>query len=158
MSANFRFASLLQWRERQRDEAGAEVGQAIQAINRIDEQRQSILQQQDEIKQEAANSLVGELSVDRLLSGGRYTMQLEIDLRALADTRDQLVQALNARQEKLMRAEAEVKRFERLRELDQAAEQKKRLQQEQLSLDEAVSNRYLLKSRNQSHIGGQPHD
>ena len=118
MSRNFRFASLLQWRERQRDEAGAEVGQAIEAINRIDQQRQCILQQQQEIKQRASESMVGELSMDRLLSSGRYTMQLEMDLRSLADTRDQLVQALNVRQEKLMLAEAEVKRFEKLKELD----------------------------------------
>lgn len=148
MSRNFRFASLLQWRQRQRDEAGAEVGQAIEAINRIDQQRQSILQQQNQIKQDSAKQLVGELSVDRLLSGGRYTMQLEIDLRSLVDTREKLVQALNIRQEKLMLAEAEVKRFERLKELDHAAAQKEELRREQLSLDEAVSNRYLLHARN----------
>ncbi len=155
MSRNFRFASLLQWRERQRDEAGAEVGQAIEAINRIDQQRQSILQQQQEIKQRASESMVGELSMDRLLSSGRYTMQLEMDLRSLADTRDQLVQALNVRQEKLMLAEAEVKRFEKLKELDYAAAQKEELRREQLSLDEAVSNRYLLQSRTNARNQGQ---
>ena len=155
MSRNFRFSSLLQWRERQRDEAGAEVGQAIEAINRIDGQRQSIIQQQQEIKQEAARSMVGELSMDRLLSGGRYTMQLEMDLRSLADTRDQLVQALTARQEKLMLAEAEVKRFEKLRELDHATAQKEDLRREQLSLDEAVSNRYLLQARSNARNQGQ---
>ncbi len=155
MSRNFRFASLLQWRERQRDEAGAEVGQAIEAINRIDQQRHAILQQQQEIKQQASKSLVGELSMDRLLSGGRYTMQLEMDLRSLAHTRDQLVQALTVRQEKLMLAESEVKRFEKLKELDHAAAQKEELRREQLSLDEAVSNRYLLKARTNARNQGR---
>lgn len=155
MSRNFRFASLLQWRERQRDEAGADVGQAIEAINRIDQQRQSILEQQLAIKEDASKSLVGELSMDRLLTGGRYTMQLEMDLRSLADTRDQLLQALAVRQEKLMLAEAEVKRFEKLKELDHAAAQKEELRREQLSLDEAVSNRYLLQARTNARNEGQ---
>jgi flagellar protein FliJ len=154
MSRKFRFASLLQWRERQRDEAGAEVGQAIEAINRIDQQRHGILQQQNATKEDTATLLLGELSIDRLLSGGRYTMQLEMDLRQLADTREQLVQALLVRQEKLMLAEAEVKRFERLKELDREAQQKLELRREQLSLDEAVSNRYLLRRRNNTQNEG----
>ncbi len=147
MSQQFRFAALLQWRERQRDEAGAAVGLAVQAINHVDEQRLELMNQLAEVKSSPELNRVGDLSINRLLADGRYSMQLEIEIRTLDDTRRQLVEALHARQEKLVLAEAEVKRFERLKEIDREAEEKEYQRREQLSIDETVTNRYLMQMR-----------
>lgn len=147
MSRKFRFASLLQWRERQRDEAGAAVGQALEAIARIEQQRQEILQAQVDARASATTARIGVIAVDRLIADGRFAVQLELELRGLDETRQQLLEALDQRQQRLVLAEAEVKRFERLRELDREAEHREQQRRDQLSLDEAVTNRYLMQRR-----------
>ncbi len=147
MKQAFRFATLLKWRERERDEAGVAVGQANEAIRRIDDQREQIAVQQQQIKSASSATKIGSLAVDRLIADGRYVMQLEIELRSLAETRMKLVEALQQRQQRLILAEAEVKRFERLREIDRAAEQKVFQRREQMILDEAMTNRCLMNRR-----------
>ncbi len=152
MSNKFRFASLLQWRERQRDEAGGAVGQAVQAINRIDEQSRELQSQIAEARSLSGQMRVGDVSVNRLLADGRFAMQLELELRSLAETKTKLSEALVARQAMLAIAEAEVKRFEKLREIDREREAKEAQRREQLSIDEAVTNRYLLNARKQASL------
>src|SRR6056297_3100605 len=116
MKFHFRFAALLELRRRERDEAGAAVGQANEAIGRIDRQRQNLNDQRTDLRRQTAPPREGKLSVDRLLSAGRFDMQLEADDRALLQTRGELVQELARRQQKLVLAEAELKRVEKLQE------------------------------------------
>ncbi len=151
MSFQFRFDALLQLRRRQRDEAGADVGQAIEAIHRIDTQISEIRQSQESLRQQGTSARVGDLSVDRLLSTGRYDMQLQADVNALQETRRQLTEELDRRQQRLIEAESELKKFERLEENDRAAYDAQRRHQEQTESDEASARRITTLRQQKSH-------
>ncbi|QDV65877.1 flagellar export protein FliJ [Crateriforma conspicua] len=143
MSFQYRFDILLRLRERERDEAGAAVGQANAAIAKIDQQMQEVEQTRVGLKQAmSGESLTGNVSVDRMLQGGRYDLQLQGDLQSLADTRGKLVQELQRRQEVLKTAQIEVKRWEKLKEIDQQRYREQQNHREQLELDEAASRNF----------------
>ncbi|TWU64789.1 MULTISPECIES: flagellar export protein FliJ [Crateriforma] len=143
MSFQYRFDILLRLRERERDEAGAAVGQANAAIAKIDQQMQEVEQTRIDLKQAmSGESLTGNVSVDRMLQGGRYDLQLQGDLQSLADTRGKLVQELQRRQEMLKTAQIEVKRWEKLKEIDQQRYREQQNRREQLELDEAASRNF----------------
>lgn len=128
----------------ERDEAGAAVGQANEAIGRIDDQIESIHAQRQALRRGASDNRVGNVSVDTLLADGRYDLQLEADIRALRQTRSELVQELERRQGTLMAAELEVKRFERLEEKERAAFYAEASRREQAEADEATARRYTI--------------
>ncbi len=144
MSFLFRFAAILQLRCRQRDEAGAAVGQANEAIRRIDQQREEIEQERQSVRQGASDQRVGGVSVDALLAAGRYDLQLQAQSQTLGDTRAKLVQELERRQMALVAAEAEVKRFERLEEKDRENYLAETLRREQAEADDAAGRRYTI--------------
>tara|TARA_R110002049_G_scaffold2750_8_gene22115 strand:- start:19516 stop:19974 length:459 start_codon:yes stop_codon:yes gene_type:complete len=144
MNFKFRFQSLLELRRRERDEAGAAVGQANLAIQRVDQQREELNQQRVSMRKASAESRTGEVSVDRLLSAGRYDMQLEADEQALLQTRRELVQELVRRQHKLTTAEAELKRFEKLKSQDQHRHAAELRKVEQAEADDATGRRIAL--------------
>lgn len=128
----------------ERDEAGAAVGQANEAIGRIDDQIESIHAQRQALRKGSSDNRVGDVSVDTLLADGRYDLQLEADIRALQQTRSELVQELERRQGTLMATELEVKRFERLEEKERAAFYAEASRREQAEADEATARRYTI--------------
>ena len=144
MNFRFRFETLLDLRRRQRDEAGAAVGKANEAIGRVDHEREDLNRQRVELRQQSSTARSGRVSVDRLLSAGRYDMQLESEDRALLQTRGELIQELVRRQQKLMNAEAELKRFEKLRQHDQERHEAELRRREQAEADDASGRRYAL--------------
>ncbi len=148
MSYQFRFATLLRLHRRTRDEAGADVGKANEAIRRIDEQTAALTDQRAAMLRQAELSRVGTVSVDTVLSQGRYDIQLQTEMRALRETRVQLEQELLRRQQALRAAQAEVKRFERLADHELAAHRTKSQQREQTESDEAAATRHLREQRN----------
>lgn len=150
MSFQFRFASILQLRRRERDEAGAAVGQANAAIGRIDEQCETIELERQSLREDAGGQRVGAVSVDALLARGRYDVQLLADIQSLAETRAELVRELERRQDALVASEAEVKRFERLEEKERAECHALQLRREQAEADDATSRRYTLQRRRKS--------
>lgn len=144
MAFQFRFAALLELCRRQRDEAGAAVGQADEAIRKIDAQRQSVEAERMALRGEAAARRQGAMAVDSLLLQGRYDMQLQSQVQSLQQTRDQLLEELTRRQQHLTAMEAEVKRFERLEEKDRAAYQAELRRREQMEADDATNRRYAI--------------
>lgn len=144
MSFQFRFASLLELRRRQRDEAGAAVGQALEAISKIQQQRGDIESERKQIRMDTSVQLAGRLSVDRLLTHGRYEMQLANQAESLLETDEQLLQALAQRQRRLVEAEAEVKRFERLEERERVAFHQELRRREQHESDDAAGRRHSM--------------
>jgi len=144
MKFQYRFAALLELRRRQRDEAGAAVGQANEAIARIDQQREALNQQRTDLRQQTVPPREGRLSVDRLLAAGRFDMQLEADERALLHTRGELIQELARRQQKLILAEAELKRFEKLQARERQRFDAELRRREMAESDDATSRRYTL--------------
>ncbi len=147
MSFKFRFASILELRRRQRDEAGAAVGKANQAISRIDEQIDAIRLQREDVRSSSTRSRVGEISVENLLAVGRYEMQLDGDISRLRTTLGELINEMNRRQQLLMDAEAEVKRFERLESNERETHRTEMLAREQADADERSTQAYILARR-----------
>lgn len=147
MTFHFRFATLLQLHRRTRDEAGVDVGKANEALRRIDNQYEQLLNERAILIQQAGASRVGSISIDRVLSHGRYEVQLQADMISLGQTRQQLEQELQRRRQVLIAAEAEVKRFERLEENERITYLAERLRKEQATADEASAVRYLMERR-----------
>lgn len=150
MSFQFRFASILQLRRRERDEAGAAVGQANAAIAKIDQRCEEIEAERQSLRSGASDRRVGDVSVNALLTRGRYDIQLQADIQSLGETRGELTKELQRRQHALMSAEAEVKRFERLEEKERAAFLALELQREQAEADDSTARRYTIQRRQTS--------
>lgn len=144
MNFQYRFATILQLRRRQRDEVGAAVGQAHEAIRRVDEQSEAIQRERMLLREDSQQQRLGEVSVDGLLVQGRYDMQLQAQLQTLGKTRGELIQELQRRQQALVAAEAEVRRFEKLEEKDRNAFRNAQLRQQQAEADDATSSRYII--------------
>ncbi|MCM2372815.1 flagellar export protein FliJ [Aporhodopirellula aestuarii] len=150
----FRFESLLSLRRRRRDEVGGEVGKATEAIRRVDEQIEMLQGQRDAVRAEAAERFAKsngggttQVMVDRILSEGRYDLQLSADQAALRDTRAKLEVELNRRRGLLVEAEAEVKQLERLRETQMLEHRQLQLQAEQAEADDLTSARLTIAKR-----------
>jgi flagellar FliJ protein len=144
MNFQYRFATILQLRRRQRDEAGAALGQAHEAIRRVDAQVQTIQRERMMSRQNAHQQRLGAVSVDSLLVQGRYDLQLQTRLQSLGKTRGELDQELQRRQHALIVAEAEVKRFEKLEEKERNAFHIAMLRRQQAESDDATSSRYII--------------
>ncbi|TWU50902.1 flagellar biosynthesis chaperone [Rubripirellula tenax] len=147
MAFKFRFQSILDLRRRQRDEAGADVGKANQAIARIDDQARDVAANRSRLRNETGGTRVGEVNVEGLISLGRYELQLQSELAQLAATRTELVKELDRRQSLLVEAEAEVKRFEKLQGNERETHQAQMLAREQADADERTSQAYILARR-----------
>lgn len=147
MSFQFRFAALLQFRLRQRDEAGAACGQAADAIERIIGQISTINEHRKMLRQEDQSARTGHVSVDSLLSTGRYDMQLEAEIISLRQTQSQLNEELARRRAALVAAEAEVKKLERLQENEQSEYHAQSRRREQFEADDATGRRNILERR-----------
>lgn len=156
MSFRFRFAFLLDLRRRERDEAGASVGQATEAIMKVDEQIDELNQSREELKRHQADIRVGSISVDRMLSSGRYDLQLQADVAGLMDTKEKLNQEFLRRQELLAVAQGEVQRFEKLEERAREDYRFEQLRQEQAEADDRNSAKFLMQSRANKMNQGQP--
>ena len=149
MPVEFRFKVLLELRRQERDEAGASLGQVNEAINKVNAQI-------DEIKRERVNlrgsydvNRKGDVSVDALLAHGRYDLQLQADINALQTTVAELRVEMEKRREKLVAAEAELKRFEKLKETDEAAFRALESKRENEEADEVSSRQYALERQRQ---------
>ncbi len=143
-SYQFRFTALMDLRRRERDEAGAEMGKVNEAIRRIDQQIDETCQQQQQLRKDNSQRQ-GVISVDALLSAGRFEMQLEADRLSLQETRQQLIVEQNRRQNLLVAAEAELKRFEKLDEKERMRFRELALKHDQAELDDDTVRRYTMR-------------
>lgn len=130
-------------RRRDRDEAGAAVGQANEAVAKIDDELSQIESERQSIRQNlATNAGAARPQVDRLLANGRYDAQLQIDKHSLLETRGKLLQEVERRTQRLREAQSEVKRLEILRDKARQGHDQEMLRREQIEIDEAASRRY----------------
>ena len=142
MTFYYRFAVLMGLRQRERDEAGVAVGQANQAIAKIDAERESVLAERAQIRQQRPSAGAGKISVDSLLSSGRYDLQLEADAISLLQTRQKLVVERDHRQQRLIEAEAELKRYQKMEQKERAEYDALQLRLQQIEADDATSRKY----------------
>ncbi|GAA5510684.1 flagellar export protein FliJ [Novipirellula caenicola] len=147
MKYEFRFESILDLRQRERDEMGGLVGEANLAIAKIDQQIQELEQERQRLRNDDAQSRLGDVAVDRLLARGRFDLQLQADIHGLVQTRSKLEEELERRQQKLRDAETEVKKFQRMKELDRSQFQQEMNRREQMEIDEMNNRRFAIASR-----------
>ena len=122
MSRKFRLATLLKIRERERDQAGQAVSDALIAIAKMDEAKRDIDQQNramDELRKQSSN---GRISLGQILDAQRYQLVLAAQAAHIAQDRSLLVQELERRQAKLLKCQQAVKSLEKLRDNRFAAE------------------------------------
>lgn len=153
----FRFESLLDLRRKDRDTAGGEVGKALEAIRRIDEQTRVLESQRADQRRDAAAALAEAFpSADRMLNQGRFDLQLQAQQVDLVQTRSKLEAELVRRRQVLVQCEAEVRRLERLREIHQETHTHESQRREQAEIDDHASARFMLAARGATISSSRP--
>lgn len=144
MPAEFRFKALLDLRRQQRDEAGAALGQVNEAVAKVNTQIDEIEIERVALRDTGDVNRQGNVSVDALLAHGRYDLQLQADIGALQATVAELSAEMEKRRIKLVEAETELKRFEKLKENDEAKFRALESKRENAETDEVSTRRYTL--------------
>lgn len=131
----FRFQSILDQRLSMRDQAAMEIGKVNEAIAKIESDIAGV---DDELSacNDTTDGRTGAVSVDRLLTRGRYALQLTADRRTLVETLGKLHVELEARRSRLAAAQTEVRKFELLRDRHAADRQATVVRRQQSVADE----------------------
>ncbi|HBJ37234.1 MAG TPA: flagellar export protein FliJ [Planctomycetaceae bacterium] len=135
----FRFQPLLDLRITQRDAVRGELAEAIEAQNRLREQRDQIAKQREQAMRDDSVSRVGQLKLDSLLAQGRYERQLAIEQNQLKAAEAQIEIEIERRRAAVQLAETEVRRLELLKEKDKIALYARQLKIEQVTMDEIAA-------------------
>ena len=135
----FRHEPLLRLRTEHRDQQRLSVAEANQAAQILEDQIQGKQQEILDEKAKAATRLRGTISVDQLLSAGRYEVILEQELVELRDQLAKVNTEVERRQLLLVQADQEVRQVERLRELAADRHEANLQRAEQLAMDEAAA-------------------
>ncbi len=137
----FRFQPLLDLRLAQRDAVRGELAEAIEAHNRLLEQREKLAKEREQTMRDDSVSRVGQLRLDSLLAQGRYERQLAIEQNQLKAAQTQIETEIERRKAVVQLAETEVRRLELLKEKDQIALHALQLKAEQATMDEIAARR-----------------
>lgn len=135
----FRFDVIQQLRENDRDIARASLAEAYEALRQIEVRREEIAAERRLLDADSARRRTGTLSVDRLLSDGRFERQLAADDAQAALAAEKIEAELARRQAVLAAANASVRQMELLKEKDQLAWVEAQLKAEQSNLDEVAA-------------------
>ena len=135
----FRFDVIQKLRENERDVARASLAEAYEALRQIEVRREEIAAERRLLDSDSARRRTGTLSVDRLLSDGRFERQLAADDAQAALAAEKIEAELARRQAVLAAANASVRQLELLKEKDQAAWVEAQLKAEQSTLDEVAA-------------------
>jgi flagellar export protein FliJ len=116
MTRNFRFASILQLRLRDRDKAVQAVEEVKLAIRTIDDQLQSIQSELAGLDSEKRQALQGAVAITSLLGIQRHQLILLGNIQYLSQQRGKLLQESHRREYRLMKTQQAVKSMEKLQE------------------------------------------
>ncbi|TWT52992.1 Flagellar FliJ protein [Rubripirellula amarantea] len=152
MKFHYRFEFLLDLKRTARDQAGVAVGQATEAIRKVELEIESINADLVLARQQQNAARVGSVVVERMLATNRYEMQLAADIQGLKRTLVTLGQELQRRQQGLAAAEAEVKKLERFREKELDHFKAEQRRQEQIELDDRTSAAYVRQRQLQDRL------
>lgn len=135
----FRFDAILRLRENERDAARASLAEAYDALRQIEIRRQELAAERKLLDAASSQRRSGSLSIDRLLSDGRYERQLAFDDSQALAAAQKIEAELTRRQAVLAAANASVRQMELLREKEIAAWTQAEAKIEQATLDEVAS-------------------
>ncbi|MFN6161899.1 MAG: flagellar export protein FliJ [Planctomycetota bacterium] len=136
MTQTFRLDSVRKLRQRERDQAGKDVADAVAAIALLDTKLSEIAMQQRQLESLRRDFSQGSISTNRMLDAERYQLVLAAQHAHVSGDRSLLVQELDRRRAKLVIRQQAVKALEKLEQRHDerfAEEQRKR---QQLLLDE----------------------
>jgi flagellar export protein FliJ len=139
----FRFRSLLQLAVSQRDTARSSLAEAMEALSRLQQQRQQLAAQRNALMSDESLSRLGTMRVDGLLAQGRFERQLAIEDSQLLAAEHQIEAEIDRRRAVLRIADTELRRLEMLQEKDQRAWAAGQAKAEQAMLDEIAARRTL---------------
>ena len=132
----FRFEAILRLRYNERDAARLYVAEAQQALEIMNQRIEAVQQSRGQLRGQVTEALVGRVTVEQLLSRGRYDLQLDAEQRELEIQRGQIQAEVDRRQQRLTIAEQECRKLERLREINAERYQTEQLKHQQAALDE----------------------
>jgi flagellar export protein FliJ len=138
-SMRFRFQALLDLRIAQRDAVLAELTEAIEAQNRLRQQREKVTLERQQAMRDDSISRLGTLRLDNLLAQGRYERQLAIEQNQLKAAETQIETEIERRRTVVQHAETEVRRLELLKDKDRSRLMAIELKTEQAALDEVAA-------------------
>ncbi|MGV3483616.1 MAG: flagellar export protein FliJ [Planctomycetaceae bacterium] len=150
----FRFDSIVRLRENERDAARASLAEAYEAMRQIEIRRKELTDARAALDQESLLRRSGRLSVDRLLSDGRYERQLTAELAQISMTAEKVEAELIRRQTVLTEANAAVRQMELLKERELAAYTLAQEKISQANLDEIAGRGHRRK--NLMTVGSPP--
>ncbi|WP_164102878.1 flagellar export protein FliJ [Candidatus Laterigemmans baculatus] len=137
----FRFEAILKLRHNERDAARLYVAEAQRALDILDERIAELQQDRQRTREEAGRAMVGHVTVEQLLSRGRYDLQLDAEQRDLVMQRRQIEVEVERRRQRLTVAEQECRKLERLREITAERFEAEQLRVQQDALDELATLR-----------------
>jgi flagellar export protein FliJ len=146
----YRFKTILQLRENERDAARAQVAEAFEALRQISIRREAIAAELKGLGNESGQRRLGTLSMDRLLSDGRYERQLAAEDSQAVAAAEKIEQELRRRQQVLSAANASVRQMEILRDKDRESWDFHQAKIAQDQMDEIAARRQRSGNRGSS--------
>lgn len=138
----FRLATLLRLRESARDERRAQLAQAFQAEELIQQEQARIDGElQSLVGQVRSSAGPGEVNVDRLIDAQRFEMVLKAQTQQLARQHEQVKVEIERRRQALVEANREVQILEKLREQQRERWRDEENRQDIKRLDETAQRR-----------------
>jgi flagellar protein FliJ len=141
MSHAFRFDSIVQLRQRQRDAAAMSVDEVARAIRMVDERLSEIQTEISNLDSQRRSALVGSVAVTTLTDIQRHQLILLGNIQHLNQQRATLLQEKNRRDHILLKAQQALKSLEKLRDKRLDAVQAHEAQMVQNRLDEWANTR-----------------
>ena len=141
------FASVLRWREGERDILVQEMRLIESKIHTITSQRTQREKMLVELQHVARLHREGELSVVRLLEQHQYELRLVEIIQSLEGERLSLEVESRRHREKLIDAELEIKKIEKLLEKRQVIQREQTARRDQQAIDDAASVKFWKRRR-----------
>jgi flagellar export protein FliJ len=138
----FRLATLLRLRERERDSAAQEVRDAKMAIERVEQAKRELTEQNEEMNSLRKQASHGAINLRQLLDAQRFQMILNAQVQQLDQNLNELSAELGRREAVLLRCQQNVKSLEKLKEQRAEAAATLALAKQQERTDEWSSVRY----------------
>lgn len=145
MSFRFRFESVLQLRNRQRDTAAGAVSEVRRAIEMVDGKIQELNDELAELDRQRLQSLMGSIELNPLMEVQRYQLLLIGQIQYLKQQRETLDGEQKRREAVLVKAQQAVKSFEKLEEHQREQNAKVEAERLQSRLDEWSNTRSAVK-------------
>lgn len=138
----FRLATLLKIREQERDKAAQEVMDARTAIQKLENAKQDVLDENQRMNEFRKLSSLGTVNMQTILDSQRYQMLLTAQVQQLDDHLGKLRQELERREAALLSRQQDVKSLEKLRDQKQERWEQEQNVQMQQKTDEWASVRF----------------